>query len=1152
MSEAVPSPPPADAAASSASAPAQPSALDAAGLEAILVATEPGVLLVEDLIIRRVIRDARGLGRGISGVPHAHCYATDRATVLRLIHADEVLRPLTSLPDSVYLLPRPDSDALEGSRDALLLEYWRLLFHTRIDAILAARTRGPALARPKVLAMIDAIGQIPFDEVRTLLRDDNIVAEDDDEATELTEFFSLYLEFKHFQPEVLDHFFPSLRGRTDVDALAANLLDAPSLLVATRPADAPDPGGNPSADHDINTVAARPVGPLRARKLLARGRRVATRGDLSQAAVLFGRSAKTDHDEIATRARAARADALTRLGVCLVAAAGVDDPQGSHADAWRTALEPLVTVAAAGMKRVEARLMHDLARICDEHATEPQEINIGRWLRSFARKPMRRALPLQQLVNIARYFARAKRRLTRARIDPTQRAALKALLGDAVKRTHGALRAQVAPLLADALRASKLIPQGVPESVAFDKLVDELLDTLLDRGFITFGDLRDAIARNTLKMDDLRSPAELVVGDALLQLDKRLDAQLDGVYHRGEVYRRGLQRLSSIGFANGLGRFLVRYLILPFGCAFIALEGAQHLVALPVKLFGGVPPHIFSVTGGLILGGILFVLIHIPPIRRVAWRALLAAWDALKFVFVQLPARFMALSPIVWLTGTVGFDIARRYLFRPLWIAALVAGIVVMATSDSRMWLYVGVPTFAVVTLLLLSRFGIRAEERVQDGVIRGWHRFRYDVVPGSIAATIRFFKRVLELIEIVFYEVDQFLRFRQGDNPVMVALKVGFGFVWGILAYVARLYVNLLIEPQVNPIKHFPIVTVSHKLMIPLYLDPAVYELLSAPFSFLPAAVASTIAAATLWLLPGVFGFLAWEFKENWRLYTANRKTTLRPSTVGSHGETIYRLLRPGFHSGTVPKAFRKLRNAQRHRQPAEVRKHLEALHHVEESVETFVDRELRRLLMKSGRFPHADALHVDAIELTPYRIRIGLSCKPLGEVPLVITFDEQARYLVGGVSTRGWLDAVDRAAAAAFETALLGFYKYAGVDLVREQIVSILPGRPPYDIDTKGLLVWPGKGFETEVTYPLRTRLTMLRPRVQGPAPSRAFPRIPVGDIFFRKRPLPWERWVAAWAPTQTDPDPLRDLFGPLSVLNDDSLHNAQPDPAAQEPAA
>jgi hypothetical protein len=95
----------------------------------------------------------------------------------------------------------------------------------------------------------------------------------------------------------------------------------------------------------------------------------------------------------------------------------------------------------------------------------------------------------------------------------------------------------------------------------------------------------------------------------------------------------------------------------------------------------------------------------------------------------------------------------------------------------------------------------------------------------------------------------------------------------------------------------------------------------------------------------PGIFGFLIWELKENWRLFAANRPETLRPVLVGTHGETFSRLLRPGFHSGTIPKRFAKLRRAEHKAlhggDPGVVRKHREVLHHVEIDLQRYVERE-------------------------------------------------------------------------------------------------------------------------------------------------------------------------------------------------------------------
>jgi hypothetical protein len=98
-----------------------------------------------------------------------------------------------------------------------------------------------------------------------------------------------------------------------------------------------------------------------------------------------------------------------------------------------------------------------------------------------------------------------------------------------------------------------------------------LLDLIVARGFLRIGDLRDAISRNALKLSDLSGPREFRVGDPLLLADAALARRLDGVYHRGEVYLRLLQRASSLAFGTKLGRWLSRFVALPFGGAFIVL-----------------------------------------------------------------------------------------------------------------------------------------------------------------------------------------------------------------------------------------------------------------------------------------------------------------------------------------------------------------------------------------------------------------------------------------------------------------------------------------------------------------------------------------------------------------------------------------------------
>ena len=132
-----------------------------------------------------------------------------------------------------------------------------------------------------------------------------------------------------------------------------------------------------------------------------------------------------------------------------------------------------------------------------------------------------------------------------------------------------------------------------------------------------------------------------------------------------------------------------------------------------------------------------------------------------------------------------------------------------------------------------------------------------------------------------------------------------------GNLTYVLRFVVRLVIEPQVNPIKHFPVVTVAHKVLLPIILGT--YKAIQQPPLGLDRDTAGIIVFLMQFIVPGIFGFLVWELRENWRFYRANRPWTLRPIAVGHHGETVSRLLRNGFHSGTVPKLFGRLRRARR-----------------------------------------------------------------------------------------------------------------------------------------------------------------------------------------------------------------------------------------------
>jgi hypothetical protein len=575
----------------------------------------------------------------------------------------------------------------------------------------------------------------------------------------------------------------------------------------------------------------------------------------------------------------------------------------------------------------------------------------------------------------------ALRRTSRSRLSPHGRAELQRLLRAAVHHAERTLRDFLRPTVTSALDEGGLHPAGATETVARAKLTEELLDEITENGYLTFPAVRDAVSRNQMKLDDLGTQASPAApaprgGDQLLRVDRKLEEMLDFVYRRAEIYLRGFHRLSSIFFATNIGRVVTRGLILPLGGAFLILEALDHTVGLLIhKLFTDKqavvvaaaqsagqalapttsgPPHvhekIFNQWWALfVLGVFLFGVINAPPFRAAVGRWFKRLFRGLGVVFVDAPRWVATRPPVVAFFKSQFVRLLGRYVVKPLAVAALAYLFVPDALSrKTQMLTLAGV--FVAVNFLLNSRAGRAIEQAV-------WHAFRttfarvtWEIFAALARRVMQAFQGVLEAIDRILYAVDELLRFRAGQTKSTVAYKAVLGVFWFYISYVTRFVINLLVEPQINPIKHFPVVTVSHKMILPLG-----FPLTDALRTIGVESVrAGTLATFIVTATPGVFGFLAWEFKENWKLYRANRPPTLKPVRVGSHGETVATFLRPGFHSGTVPKVFHRLRKAQlRTAAPlAATHKQLRAAHHVEEALIAFFNRDFLALLNRHPLF--------------------------------------------------------------------------------------------------------------------------------------------------------------------------------------------------------
>jgi hypothetical protein len=1097
-------------------------------LQRLLTAADPAALLIQPRLLRRVVRH-HGRSRGFGLVPpHTHCYVLDAPALLALVERGELgLSPEQALPGQVILLPRPEPGELAAEPSAAILtRCWRRLFHARVHLALDQKTAAGKLTDADVRRRVERIGRTEFEEIRTVLAQEKALLPPGDDRTVYVEFAALALELRYFAPPQLHLFFPAFVDWKDVNALLAEDIEAEALFAVTRPQGAPDPTAAHPADEEqkaepptpaaSGTAAGPPTGatPERVR---SQAEEAAGRGNLVRAALLRAAAVPAGAPPEAFEA-AAHAE-LNLLADRLRHALKLND---GTTDALRGALPPLLARAASGGWTVEARLLYDLQKACVDEERGIFGLHLLGWAFSLGRRPLKRPRPGEQEVLVFRHVRAAARKAPRAHLPDAERRRLVTALGAVLRHAGARLRDHFRPRITSCFESVGLTPANLPERVARDKLAEELLDRILDKGFLTIGDLRDALSRNQLKLPDLAGAREWLRGDQLLRLNAEMAAALDGAYRPGEVYLRGLQRASSLAFGTTVGRLLVRFLLLPLAVAFATLIGLDeilHLSAKAVDLLEGhaqashdAHHHSPSLATPWSVGALtvfLILLFNVAAFRQAVFAGLRIFGRGLRAVLIDAPAWVIQHPAVRALLESRPVAFFALRLLVPLLAGGATAGVMLLCGAHAVTAAAAGVAEFALLALFLSSRFGRDVQEVAADQSLRFWQWIASDIIPGLFRLVMWVSRVCLEAIDRLLYTVDEWLRFRSGESRLSLAVKGVAGMVWGAFAYVVRIYTNLLVEPTVNPIKHFPVVTVGHKLML-AFLKP-LGLFLFAQVSFLGPVLGGGFVVVTIFFLPGICGFIVWELKENWRLYRANRSEGLRPVMIGSHGETMLRLLRPGFHSGTIPKLYAKLRTAERKGRARSVRKYHEGLHHAEEGLRHFAERELLHLLAQSRAWGGL-RLELQQVELATNRVRLKLACPDLPGPPVEVTLDYRAGWLLAGVREAGWLPQLSGPQREAFATALAGLYKLAGVDLTCEQIEAALgPAAPAYSVTRSGLLVWPEADRGGAALYPLSDG-EVLRPEA-APGSAAGLPVLQREWLVFGETPILWERWVEAW---------------------------------------
>jgi len=582
--------------------------------------------------------------------PHRKSCVVERDRLQWLVARDELgIDGHAALPQRVILIARPDEERLSSfSRERLLRYYWRLLFHARIDFELEATNSAERLPLAEIRRRIDELGQTQFDEIQSVLHSEQMLRRPDDLRHVYAEFVAVYHELRVFAPELLALYFPSLGGEPLVLAVIGGDCDAAALLTATRPDDL-DP--LPPAENQLSatsvgealrktaTIRLASRSPRRYALLVRRADQLRVNGNNVRAALVRRRAFDKAPLDQMVEAQNELVREIEFLVLRLQAALELTD---DDVRPWQAMCERLLPAARHGFWNVNARLLYDLQQVCLDHELEMYGVDLLGWMFSRGKQPLKRPLPNQRVVLMSKHLRRAARRIPAVKIDDAGRRELSELLHAAADAAEHLLRKRFEPLVAVTLTHARFTAGNIVERVGYRKLTQELLDGIVDRGFLTLGDLRDAISRNDLKSADLAGAREFLAGDPLLTADKLLAARLDGVYQRGPFYLRWLQSVNSLAFGVPFGRAVTKYLALPFGLSFLvlmAIEEVAHLVYRPPAaphaeaamvaaesasavspaaehIASGQHPYlIYSHWNLLWLGCVIFALIHAQPFR---------------------------------------------------------------------------------------------------------------------------------------------------------------------------------------------------------------------------------------------------------------------------------------------------------------------------------------------------------------------------------------------------------------------------------------------------------------------------------------------------------------------------------------------------------
>src|SRR5262249_13565952 len=150
---------------------------------------------------------------------HRESLLINRQLLYQYVEPDELnLQAERLLPPTVILLAQPSAEALNRlGRAAMLLKYWRRLFHASVHRTLERRLASASIPADAIRSRRDQIGSVEFAEIRAVLEQERDLPPGADDRQVYVEFAAVYLELRYFLNNLLAVYFPGIGEFQTID-----------------------------------------------------------------------------------------------------------------------------------------------------------------------------------------------------------------------------------------------------------------------------------------------------------------------------------------------------------------------------------------------------------------------------------------------------------------------------------------------------------------------------------------------------------------------------------------------------------------------------------------------------------------------------------------------------------------------------------------------------------------------------------------------------------------------------------------------------------------------------------------------------------------------------------------------------------------------